>query len=421
MQMSSKIAVRALNLSKEYYIYSSPQKRFLEILFGGKREFHRKFSALKTISFEIEEGTSVGIVGRNGSGKSTLLQMIAGTLTPTSGTIQVNGKIAALLELGSGFNPEFTGRENVYLYGSIMQMSQKEINQRIEEIISFADIGDFIDQPIKTYSSGMHVRLAFSAAIHINPDILLIDEALAVGDPAFQLKCFEKINDFRKNGKTIIFVSHDINIISQFCDRVLVLSGGELSFDGKPMEGLNIYKAILFSGGKIKSTKGVKKTEANISNSDKGVALNKQECRSGTAEAEIFQIRIINQNGQSQQVFLSSEETSIIFSVRALSYIKEPVYGIIIKNKEGLQVYGKNSLHQRISCPPLKKGDIQEIHFRQRLYLNANDYFLTVGVAQFQSGEMISLDRRSDVVQFKIVGTEDSFGIANLNSIIELK
>lgn len=413
--MSSKIVVQALNISKEYYIYNSPQKRLLEILFGGKREFHRKFKALLPISFDIQEGTTVGIVGRNGSGKSTLLQIIAGTLTPTSGMIQVNGRIAALLELGSGFNPEFTGRENIYHYASIMQMSRKEINTKLKDIISFADIGEFIDQPIKTYSSGMHVRLAFSAAIHVDPDVLLIDEALAVGDPAFQLKCMEKIQDFKKNGKTIIFVSHDINMISQFCDRVLVISAGQVVFDGKAIEALNIYKAILF--GKEKKIAGVnskpKATGTNV--------LNKHEHRFGNGEAEIYEVKLGNQQKECSQIFLSNEQALITFIVKACADIKEPVYGIIIKNKQGLQVYGSNTIQHKMVCPSLSKGQTQEVLFRQKLYLNPNDYFVTVGVAESRNGEMISLDRRSDVLQFKIIGPPDSIGIVNLNSEIELK
>lgn len=416
--MSSEIAVRADNISKVYLIYGSPQKRLIEILFKGKRQFHKKFKAVQAMSFEIKAGETVGIVGRNGSGKSTLLQMIAGTLTPTSGTMKVNGKIGALLELGSGFHPDFTGRENVYLYGGIMQMSRQEINDKIDDIVSFADIGDFTDQPIKTYSSGMHVRLAFSAAIHIDPDVLLIDEALAVGDPAFQLKCFERISDLKKKGKTIIFVSHDINIIAEFCDRVFVLSHGELVFDGKSREALNIYKALLFTSGRAGLTK-TKESLKRLLDESESVRLSKAEHRFGNGEAEIFSVILSNRDGQQQQVFLSNEEVCLHFRVRAHQFIREPIYGIRIKNEQGLQIYMKNSLHQRLSCPPLFAGDTQEIRFRQRLHLASNDYFLSVGVSEFRNGELVVLDRRNDVLQFKVVGA-GCLGIANLDSVIEL-
>jgi len=417
--MSSEIVIQAVKLSKEYRIYNKPQKRLLELLCGGKRQFHKRFKAVQSISFSVEKGTTVGIVGRNGSGKSTLLQMLAGTLTPTTGSVDVKGRISALLELGSGFNPEFTGRENVYLYGSIMQMTRTEMNARIDEILSFADIGSYIDQPIKTYSSGMHVRLAFSAAIHVDPDVLLIDEALAVGDPAFQLKCFEKLNSFKANGKTIAFVSHNINAISQFCDRVLVLSAGELIFDGRPLDAINVYKTVLFSANGSTDLASNKVTSGRTPQS-MPIVLNKNEHRYRTGAAEVFHVELKNHYDEPHQVFVSNEESIMMMKVRADRTIKEPVYGMIIKNKQGLQVYVKNTLHERICCPSLEKGSIQEVCFKQKLNLAANDYFLTVGVAELQNGEIIQLDRRSDVLQFKIIGTEP-LGIVNLNSSIELR
>lgn len=414
--MSSEIAIQAVHLSKEYRIYSNPKKRLLELLYGGKRQFHKRFKAVQPISFEIAKGTTLGIVGRNGSGKSTLLQMMAGTLTPTTGSIEVKGRIAALLELGSGFNPEFTGRENVHLYGSIMQMSRAEINERIDEVLAFADIGSFIDQPIKTYSSGMHVRLAFSAAIHIDPDVLLIDEALAVGDPAFQLKCFEKLNSFKQRRKTIVFVSHDVNAVTQFCDRVLVLSNGELIFTGKPLDAMNIYKAVLFAGAKTSLEQSSKQRGRN----QERVVFNEQETRFGNQEAEIYAVNVFNKDGEVQQVFLSNEQLSIVFKVRSHLLVKEPVYGIRIKNRQGLQAYVVNSLHQQFVCPALDAGASQKITFHLKLHLASNDYFLTVGVSEYRNGELTVLDRRNDLIQFKVIGAE-GLGIANLEAEIAVE
>jgi ABC-type polysaccharide/polyol phosphate transport system ATPase subunit len=417
--MSSKTAVRVSNLSKEYRIYNSSQGRLLELFSGGKKQFHKRFKAVQPLSFAIDAGTTVGIVGRNGSGKSTLLQMIAGTLAPTTGTVEHEGRIAALLELGSGFNPEFTGRENVYLYGSIMQMTRAEIHARVNDIVSFADIGSFIDQPIKTYSSGMHLRLAFSAATHVDPDILLIDEALAVGDPAFQLKCFDKLSGFKKRGKTIIFVSHDINAVSQFCDRVFVLSGGELAFDGEARDAINVYKSLLFAGANNQSVLSKRDPTARLTQSTPPI-LNKNEHRYNSGDAEVFQVELKNYSDETHQVFLSGEEATIVMKIRAERFIKEPVYGIIIKNKQGLQVYVKNTLHERLTCPGLDKGMTQEVRFKQKLHLAANDYFLSVGIAEVRSGDLVQLDRRSDVLQFKVIGTEP-VGIVNLGSVVELK
>jgi len=265
----------------------------------------------------------------------------------------------------------------------------------------------------------MHVRLAFAAAIHVDPDILLIDEALAVGDPAFQLKCFEKISSFKNAGKTIVFVSHDINAISQFCDRVLVLAAGELAFDGNPLHAINVYKSLLFGG--VNKSNGVPKTPPpGESTRRETVVFNKNEHRYSTGEAEVFDVCVMNSDGAPQQVFLSNEDATIVLRVRANRFIKEPVYGVIIKNKQGLEVYVKNTLRERLSCSALDKGEMQEVHFKQKLHLSANDYFLSVGIAEVKNGEVIQLDRRSDVLQFKIIGS-DAAGIVNLNSVIELK
>jgi ABC-type polysaccharide/polyol phosphate transport system ATPase subunit len=430
--MSSEHVIEADALSKEYLLYNQPQDRLKELLWGGRRPFHRRFKALQGVSFRIPRGSAVGVVGRNGSGKSTLLQLIAGTLSPTSGSVQVRGKVSALLELGSGFNPDFTGRENVYLYGSLMQLTRAEVQGRLDEVLAFADIGDFVDQPIKTYSSGMHVRLAFAAAIHIDPDVLLIDEALAVGDAAFQLKCFDKIREFRRKGKTIVFVSHDINGVNEFCDRVLVLSGGELVFDGLPKDAVHIYKAILFGGAK--SPTPVNATVEPPPRPDPGqppparppledtppLALNRHEYRFGSRDAEIFDIRLLGEDDAGQNVFVTKEETTVVFKVKAHRTIKEPVYGLRFRNKHGVQVYGKNSIHQRFTCPPLLKGATQEVRFRQRLHLMAGDYFLSVGVSEVRDGDVIALDRRQDVFSFTVIGSEGG-GIVNLDSTLEIR
>jgi ABC-type polysaccharide/polyol phosphate transport system ATPase subunit len=420
--MSSRVVIEADSLSKDYLIYSRPQDRLRELLWGGNRAFHKRFKAIQRVSFRVNQGTTLGIVGRNGSGKSTLLQMITGTVTPTSGVVRVDGKVGALLELGSGFNPDFTGRENVYIYGSIIGMSREEMTSRIEAIVTFADIGEFVDQPIKTYSSGMQVRLAFAAAIHMDPDILLIDEVLAVGDPGFQLKCYDKIRDFKASGKTIVLVSHDINAVSQFCDSVLVLSHGELVFSGRPDEALDVYKAILFSGGPVRPSEVVQPApEAPTGGGieEHPPRLNRHEHRFGSREAEIVDVRILGKGGRTHNVFLSNEETEIVFRVHAHRPVREPIYGIRIRNRQGAQVYVKNSIHRRMTCPSLARGTLQEVRFRQRLPLMANDYFLSVGVSEFQKGEVVALDRRRDVLPFKIVGT-DGLGIANLDSLIEL-
>ena len=253
--MSSEIAIKVENLSKCYQIYAQPRDRLKQFVLprlqriAGKspKQYFREFWALKDVSFEVKKGETVGIIGRNGSGKSTLLQMICGTLNPTGGTIQTNGRTAALLELGSGFNPEFTGRENVYLNGAVLGLTNDEIDNRFDDIASFADIGDFIEQPVKTYSSGMVVRLAFAVAVNVDPQILVVDEALSVGDELFQRKCYSRIETIKDKGATIIFVSHSASIINQLCDEAILINHGKILLRGAPRSITKKYHQLLFA------------------------------------------------------------------------------------------------------------------------------------------------------------------------------
>ena len=243
--MSSEPAISVSHLSKFYQLYAQPSDRLKQFLWRGKRQYFREFWSLRDVSFDVAKGEVLGIIGRNGAGKSTLLQLLCGTLTPSSGHVKVQGRIAALLELGSGFNPEFTGRENVYLSASIMGLSRQEIEERFEEIVDFSGIGDFIDQPIKTYSSGMYVRLAFSVATSVNPDILVVDEALSVGDGEFARKSFDRIRAMKEAGKTILFCSHSLYQVEAFCDRVLWLDHGHIRLFGNPGEVVQNYTLSL--------------------------------------------------------------------------------------------------------------------------------------------------------------------------------
>ena len=242
--MESKNAIEIKNLSKMYRLYNKPSDRLKDSLGFGKKKRYREHYALRDVSFDVREGECVGIIGTNGSGKSTILKIITGVLAPTAGEVSVHGRISALLELGAGFNPEYSGLENVYLNGIMLGFSQNEINERLDEILSFADIGDFIHQPVKTYSSGMFVRLAFAVAINIDPEILVVDEALSVGDVFFQAKCYHKFEEFKKQGKTILFVSHDLGSVSKYCDRVILLNQGEKLDEGSPKAMVDMYTRI---------------------------------------------------------------------------------------------------------------------------------------------------------------------------------
>jgi ABC-type polysaccharide/polyol phosphate transport system ATPase subunit len=242
--MNNNIAISVKNINKIYRMYRSPSERFKELLHPFNKKYHQEFEALKNINLDIQKGTIFGIIGQNGSGKSTLLQIITGIIRPTSGTVQVNGRVSALLELGAGFHREFTGRENVFMQGMLMRMKREEIEKHFDEILSFADIGEFIDQPVKTYSSGMYARLAFATAINVNPDILIIDEILAVGDDTFQRRCHSKLEEFKNSGKTIIFVSHNLSEISKICNRAILLDRGNILDDGNPEDLVYAYNEL---------------------------------------------------------------------------------------------------------------------------------------------------------------------------------
>ncbi len=242
--MNNNIAISVKNISKIYKMYRSPSERFKELLHPFNKKYHQEFQALKNINLDIQKGTTFGIIGQNGSGKSTLLQIITGIIRPTSGTVKVKGRVSALLDLGAGFHREFTGRENVFMQGILMRISRQEMERQFDEIVSFADIGDFIDQPAKTYSSGMYARLAFATAINVNPDILIIDEILAVGDAMFQHRCHRKLEEFQNLGKTIIFVSHSLGVITKICNRAILLDRGNILETGNPEDLVNTYKKL---------------------------------------------------------------------------------------------------------------------------------------------------------------------------------
>lgn len=342
----SDIAIRVQNLSKCYEIYAAPRDRLkqfvlppLQRLAGRPSEqYFREFWALKDVSFEVKKGETIGIIGRNGSGKSTLLQMICGTLNPTSGSIQTNGRIAALLELGSGFNPEFTGRENVYMNAAVLGLSQEEIEARFDDIVAFADIGDFIEQPVKTYSSGMFVRLAFAVAVHVHPDILVVDEALSVGDIAFRNKCMEIIRKMVARGVTILFVTHDLGTLQLLCSRVLWLAHGELQASGDPVRIAQDYYVSTMQGG--------------LSN----VPPHSMPAQQNTGKAQFLDLHLIGGNAGE---FMVGEPLRIAFALQAKENLDGVVFTISIYRADGDWVVGQTSSDQGITWPAADKGDVR--------------------------------------------------------------
>lgn len=431
--MSSEVAIRVTNLSKCYQIYDQPRDRLkqfvvprlLRLAGQASKQYFREFWALNDVSFEVKKGETVGIIGRNGSGKSTLLQMICGTLTPTSGNVQTNGRIAALLELGSGFNPEFTGRENVYMNASILGLTQEEIDARFDDIAAFADIGDFIEQPVKTYSSGMLVRLAFAVAINVAPDILIIDEALAVGDAAFQRKCMRKINELSNGGVTLLFVSHDIETVRKICNKALYLSRGMMLGIGAAKHVCIDYERDLFGsakGAEASPGAGDHDVRSAVQGTLDPELLNTNEKTYGDGRAQIIDIAITNKYRKKINVVEPGIEMNVSYRVKFLASAVFPVFGMMITNREGVCIFGTNTEGHPLSSRHYTIGDEVRIKFHLSNNLGPGVYYLTCGIHSGENNDgLIYLQRRMDVMIFKSV-MHDGLrvgGTANLHPTIE--
>ena len=358
------------SVSKSYPIYATPGARLKELALFNRRSFHRDFSALHDVSFEVNRGETFCIIGENGSGKSTLLQIVAGILQPTSGSATVRGRVAALLELGSGFNPEFTGRDNVYLNSAILGLSQKEIDQRFQSIEDFAEIGDFIDQPVKTYSSGMAVRLAFAVAIHVDPDILLVDEALSVGDVYFRQRCMRKVYELRESGVTILFVTHAPGEVKAIGDRVLWLDGGRVKELGDPETVVTNYLAAMIDKDSAYLTH---KHQAQVAPHERITApeivdhIPNIDRRFGDERAEVLGIAVLNSAAQPVVLLEPSSTIIVRISVRAKDELLLPIVGFMLRNHMGLDFAGTNTAREGIDLAPMAAGDVYTVDFHLQL------------------------------------------------------
>ncbi len=393
----SDIAIRVKNIAKTYQIYDRPQDRLKQSLWCGRKQFYREFSALHDISFEVKKGESVGIIGRNGSGKSTLLQIICGTLAPSSGTVEVNGRVGALLELGSGFNPEFSGRENVYMNASILGLSKKEIDDKYDEIVTFSEIADFIEQPVKTYSSGMMVRLAFAVQISVQPDILIVDEALSVGDFFFQQKCFAKIKELQATGTTLLFVSHDTGVVRDLCQNGLYLKNGEQVFWGGNLVAIRYY---LSEGSEnISSAATVSKgsNAKNTNNFDSSALLegalwrNPNPSKQMNPKATILAVGVYDTSGEAVTAVEMGSE--IVIRVMYQSFVDDRVdINVVLKNKHDQIVTAMGSYTLDIQPPVIQNGDVSVFELRMEMMLEGGQYGFNVnlGSAINQSNSGVS-------------------------------
>jgi len=387
-------AIETVNLSKIFRLYSTPMDRLKEALNPFGRSYHQDFAALSDVNIRVDHGQCVGIIGLNGAGKSTLLQLIAGVLTPTAGAVHVNGKIAALLELGAGFNPEFTGRENINFQCSIMGYKRHEIDEMTPAIIDYADIGDFIDQPVKTYSSGMYVRLAFAVAINVNPDILIVDEALAVGDIRFQAKCMAKIRDFRRAGKSMLFVSHDPGAVKSLCDKSYLLDRGRVVDEGDPDKVFNYYNSLVAE----------RDNAAAHLDAHQKVAMRQ---RSGNGRIRIEEVKIVDDSGVSSDTFVNGCRSRIEMQAHVHADTDNPTFGILIRDRLGNDVFGINNHHMGQETGFLKANSRIKIKYDLPLDLGAGVYNVSVAAHAGEAHIEENFDWINEALVFRVILTPE--------------
>lgn len=439
--MMDEIAISIRDISKKYRLYDNPKDRLKEVLHPRRKCYHRDFWALNGISFDIRKGQTVGIVGRNGSGKSTLLEIISGVSQPTSGSVNIKGKVSALLELGSGFNPQFTGRDNVLLNGAIMGMSREQMLERMPIIEKYAGIGEFFDQPVKIYSSGMAVRLKFAASINVDPDILIVDEALAVGDARFQQKCFETFRKFQKAGITILLVTHQPNMVINHCDEAILLDAGNNLMRGAPKDVINTYNSLLSSGRAEKSRASSRKISSASGSDDKliesnaAVGLkffmsdlseedichknpnyNPNEFRFGDKRAEILDYLVICNDVTNPASISSGDSIDIYYKYRFNEPINEPLFGFGIKTVDGVQVYGTNTRFGDTNIKPATAGQIGIFKFSIKMDIAPGHHFIDLGVAEKLHANDVPCEIRRALIHINVLQTSLFAGFAKIPS-----
>ena len=432
-----KLAICAEQITKVYKLYDKPSDRLKEALGLSRNKLHKEHYALKGVDLSIYKGETVGIIGTNGSGKSTILKIITGVLNPTSGNLSVNGRISALLELGAGFNMEYNGIENVYLNGTMMGFSEKEIDAKLQNILDFADIGDFVYQPCKTYSSGMFVRLAFAVAINIEPEILIVDEALSVGDVFFQAKCYHKFEEFKQMGKTILFVSHDLSSIAKYCDRVILLNKGTKLGEGSPKEMIDAYKQVLVGQYEIPEEEdsllqdkelnelAAKNADGKISKEKKLSAevlgINEKALEYGTKDGEITEVYVTDKKGTKTSAIIKGEEFTLHMKVKFHQDVAAPIFAFTIKDKHGTEITGTNSMIERAFLDAAKQGEEKDISFTQKLDLQGGEYLISLGVTGYEGDKFQVYHRLYDVLNLTVVSDKNTVGYYDMNSKVTVK
>lgn len=418
-------SIRVKDVTKIYALYDKPFDRLKEAMSIKKKSYHKDFFALEKVSFDVEKGQTVGIIGTNGSGKSTILKIITGVLSPTKGHVEVNGKISALLELGAGFNMDYTGIENVYMNGTMMGFSKEEMDKKIPEILDFADIGDFVNQPVKTYSSGMFVRLAFALAINVEPEILIVDEALSVGDVFFQAKCFRKIDEIRKNGTTVLMVTHDMGSVIKYCDKVVLLNRGHYVAQGTAGEMVDLYKKILANQFN-EDTNDEDNEDLTIDNSTdlltwkEKMGLNDKVLEYGDKSVEIVDFGIFDYKGEISNIVSKGEEFLIKMKVKYHQDQKDTIFAYTIKDKKGTEITGTNTALEGKGEILASEGQVYEISFKQRAIMQGGEYLVSFGCTHFR-GEQLDVNHRLyDATYLTVLSEINTVGYFDINSEVNI-
>ena len=421
--------IKISNLVKEYKMYARKKDRLLETVLPGYNK-HTTFRAMDDLNLELRKGEILGILGKNGAGKSTLLKMITGVVSPTSGTIEVKGKVSSLLELGAAFNPELTGYENIYQHGQVMGLTDKEIKEKEQEIIDFADIGEHLSQPVKTYSSGMFARLAFACAINVDPDILIVDEVLSVGDMAFQLKCFKKFEQFKEKGKTIIFVTHNVNDVMTNCNRVIILENGKKTFDGSVKDGVNRYKKIIvgINPDEEHEKEDIATTEySSVESAEEELwkekfNQNPNMIEYGNKEAEVFDYGVFDEEGNPANMFDNGDPVIFRSKVKFNTRVNEPIFTLTIKDFSGKDITGTNSNIEKKSTGTFEKGDIAIAEFKGKIPIAPGKYTVSFSCTKYnESGQLEALNRKYDALLIEVITTKSTVGLVRLDSDIKIK
>lgn len=419
-QAMSEYAINVEHISKRYRLYRGKADRLKDALHLSRKKSYEEFYALSDVNFSVKKGETVGLIGTNGAGKSTLLKLLTGVLTPSEGQIEVNGKVSALLELGAGFNSEYTGLENIYFNGTLMGYTREQMEKKVPEILDFAGIGDYIYQPVKTYSSGMFARLAFALAINVEPDILVVDEALSVGDIYFQSRCFKKMDDIKRGGTTILLVTHDMSSVIKYCDKVVVMNHGRVVREGSPKQMVDIYKKILVNQYDENEEDGDRSAGKALAVEEGSwmshLSLNDENVLYGNGKAEIVDFGFFDESGRITGMILKKSVFSFKVKVKFFEDIEYPIFTYTVKNAKGAEITGTNTMFEKVDFPLAKKGEQYVVTFTQKALLQGGEYLVSFGCTGYEDGQFTVYDRHYDVANLTIVSEQNTVGTFDMDS-----